>query len=72
VFLCTFPVIIPFVIMKEDAMRALRISNAIAIGLLFLCGFAFGRVSRMNPWVMGLAMVLVGAVLVAITIALGG
>ena len=72
VFLCTFPVIIPFVFMKGDALRALRISNAIAIALLFLCGFAFGRVARMNPWVTGLAMVLVGSVLVAITIALGG
>jgi VIT1/CCC1 family predicted Fe2+/Mn2+ transporter len=72
VFLSTFPVVLPFVFMKEDAMRALRISNAIAIALLFLCGFFFGREARMNRWVTGLAMVLVGVVLVAITIALGG
>ncbi len=72
VFLSTFPVVIPFIVMKEDAMRALRISNGIAIALLFLCGFFFGRESRMNPWVAGLAMVLVGVLLVGITIALGG
>ena len=72
VFMVTFPVVLPFVFMKEDAMRALRISNAIAIALLFLCGFFFGREARMNRWVAGLAMVLIGAVLVAITIALGG
>jgi VIT1/CCC1 family predicted Fe2+/Mn2+ transporter len=71
VFLCTFPVIIPFVFM-QDAMRALRISNAIAIALLFVSGYAFGRTARMQPWLSGAAMVLVGVVLVAITIALGG
>jgi len=71
VFVCTFPVILPFVFM-HDAMRALRVSNAIAIVLLFVTGYGFGRQSRMHPWVTGLAMVVVGAVLVAITIALGG
>ena len=34
VFLSTFPVVIPFLLM-HDAMRALRISNAVAIVLLF-------------------------------------
>jgi hypothetical protein len=71
VFLCTFPVIIPFVFM-QDALRAMRVSNGIAIALLFLCGFAFGHVARKNPWLTGLVMVVVGATLVGITIALGG
>jgi VIT1/CCC1 family predicted Fe2+/Mn2+ transporter len=71
VFLCTFPVVIPFVFMT-DTMRALRVSNAIAIGLLFLTGYAFGRCARMPPWLAGAAMVVLGAVLVGITMALGG
>jgi len=71
VFLVTFPVTIPF-FFKQDAMQALRISNAIAIVSLFLTGHAFGRCIGHRPWVMGITMVVVGCVLVAITIALGG
>jgi hypothetical protein len=71
VFLCTFPVIIPFVFM-QDAMRAMRVSNGIAVGLLFVAGYAFGHVTRKNPWLMGMVMVLVGGTLVGLTIALGG
>ncbi len=71
VFLTTFPVTIPFIFMNEVG-RAMRFSNAIAVALLFLTGYAFGRVAGYRPWLVGLAMVVVGGVLVAITIALGG
>jgi len=71
VFLSTFPVVIPFLFIQEP-MRALRVSNAIALGLLYLTGHALGRITGHRPWIMGLSMVAVGAVLVAITIALGG
>ena len=71
VFLTTFPVTIPFIFM-HDVARAMRVSNVIAIVLLFLTGYAFGRISEYRPWLTGLAMVALGSVLVAITIALGG
>lgn len=71
VFLTTFPVAIPFIFM-HDVGRAMRVSNAIAIALLFLTGYAFGRVAEYRPWLTGFAMVLLGAILVAMTIALGG
>jgi VIT1/CCC1 family predicted Fe2+/Mn2+ transporter len=71
VFLVTFPVAIPFIFM-DNLARALRVSNAIAILLLFLTGYAFGRVTEYHPWLTGLAMVALGAVLVGITMALGG
>ena len=71
VFLSTFPVVIPFIFM-HNALRALRISNAIAIVMLFLCGYRLGHYGGHRPWHMGLALVIVGCVLVAITIALGG
>ena len=71
VFLITFPVAIPFIFMDEVG-RAMRVSNAIAIGLLFLSGYAFGRIAEYRPWLTGLAMVVLGSVLVAITMALGG
>jgi VIT1/CCC1 family predicted Fe2+/Mn2+ transporter len=71
VFTVTFPVAIPFIFMAEVA-RAMRVSNAIAIVLLFLCGYAYSRVVGSRPWLTGLAMVVLGVVLVGITIALGG
>ena len=72
VFLSTLPVVLPFVFMHDHALRALRLSNAIAIVMLFITGFLFGRCAGYRPVFMGVAMVVVGAVLVAITIALGG
>jgi VIT1/CCC1 family predicted Fe2+/Mn2+ transporter len=71
VFAVTFPVAIPFLFMNPLA-RAMRVSNAIAIVLLFLCGYAFGRIAGYRRWLTGLAMVALGSALVAITIALGG
>jgi VIT1/CCC1 family predicted Fe2+/Mn2+ transporter len=71
VFAVTFPVAIPFLFMGEVA-RAMRVSNTIAITLLFLCGYAFARVVGFRPWLTGFAMVVLGTVLVGITIALGG
>jgi len=71
VFAITFPVVIPFIFMNPLA-RAMRFSNAIAIVLLFLCGFAFGRIAGYRRWLTGLAMVVLGSALVAITMALGG
>jgi VIT1/CCC1 family predicted Fe2+/Mn2+ transporter len=71
VFITTFPVAIPFLVM-HDAHRALRVSNGIAIVLLFVTGYAFGRCAEYKPWLAGLAMVVVGSSLVFLTIALGG
>ncbi len=71
VFASTFPVAMPFIFMHE-AGPALRLSNAIAIVLLFILGYAFGRVTTHNKWVMGISMVALGMVLVGMTIALGG
>lgn len=71
VFATTFPVTIPFLLM-HDVHRAMRISNGVAILLLFVTGYAFGRSSGYKPWVTGFAMVGLGAILVGLTIRLGG
>jgi VIT1/CCC1 family predicted Fe2+/Mn2+ transporter len=71
VFLSTFPVVIPFILMRA-AMPALRVSNAIAVVLLFVAGHAFGRLTGRHPAWMGVAMVVLGSVLVGLTMALGG
>ena len=71
VFFSMFPVAIPFIVM-HDAVAALRISNAIALGLMFWAGWIFGRLTGRHPVWVGIGMAVLGAVLVAITIALGG
>jgi len=71
VFVVTLPVVVPFLFMA-DTMRALRLSNGIAILMLFVAGYTLGRHAGYPPWRIGVAMVGVGVALVAITIALGG
>jgi VIT1/CCC1 family predicted Fe2+/Mn2+ transporter len=71
VFAATLPVAVPFLLVR-DPYLALRVSNGVAIAMLFLCGYATGRLTRYHPWATGLVMVLLGSGLVSMTMALGG
>jgi VIT1/CCC1 family predicted Fe2+/Mn2+ transporter len=71
VFLSTFPIVIPFLLIGNLHL-ALRVSNGIALAMLFITGWVLARHGGHNPWWTGLAMTLVGVVLVGVTIALGG
>jgi VIT1/CCC1 family predicted Fe2+/Mn2+ transporter len=71
VFLSTFPVVIPFMLIA-DAGIALRASHAIAVAMLFLCGYSYGSCAGLRPWVTGLVMIIIGGALVGVAIALGG
>ena len=71
VFVSTLPVVVPFIFMHE-ARLALRISNGIAIALLFGAGHMLAGYAGLHRVPTGLSMVAIGAALVALTIALGG
>ena len=71
VVLATLPVLVPLTVI-EKAKPALRVSNGIAIVMLFLTGYAFGRHAGHRPLAMGVSMVILGGAMVAITISLGG
>ncbi len=71
VFLSTFPLVLPFLFL-QDARAAMRWSNGIAVAMLFVTGFFFGRCIGHRPAIIGIAMVLLGGALVAVTMALGG
>jgi VIT1/CCC1 family predicted Fe2+/Mn2+ transporter len=71
VFTSTFPVVIPFILIS-DARLALRASNSVAVVMLFLCGYAFGRCAGLRPWAVGICMVGLGTAFAAIAISLGG
>ena len=70
-FLSTFPIVIPFLLIGDPRL-ALRTSNAVAIAMLFLCGFMYGRCAGFRPMAMGLSMVALGSAMVGVAIALGG
>jgi VIT1/CCC1 family predicted Fe2+/Mn2+ transporter len=71
VFLSTFPVVLPFVFIADPG-TAKRVSAAIAIAMLYLCGYAWGRYADIEPCRTGMVMVLLGLAIEAVVIALGG
>lgn len=71
IFISTFPVVIPFVFI-HDTKLALRVSNGIAIVMMFLCGWSVAKYVGFSKWIMSVAMTLIGIFLVGVTIALGG
>ena len=71
VVLSTFPPVIPFLFIS-NAANALRVSNAVSILMMFLCGWLLARYAGNNKWLTGIIIALLGVALVLITIALGG
>jgi hypothetical protein len=71
VFVSTFPVTIPFMILQRLGW-AMRLSNLIAVAMLFLAGYAYGRVIHRSPLAIGVVAVFIGLIIVTFTIALGG
>jgi len=71
VFLSVVPAIAPFLILDSPHL-ALRVSNGLLLGLLFLVGYRWAQYTNERPWITGLAMLAAGGVLVAVAIALGG
>jgi hypothetical protein len=71
VVVSTLPVVLPFVFV-HDPKRAMRISNGIAVLLLFLTGYAYGYHMGHRPLRSGLLMTLIGGAMVGMTIELGG
>jgi VIT1/CCC1 family predicted Fe2+/Mn2+ transporter len=71
VFASTFPPVIPFVFFA-DLHTAMRVSGAICIAIMFLCGYEWGRFAGMKPLRAALVMVALGIAIQAVIIALGG
>jgi VIT1/CCC1 family predicted Fe2+/Mn2+ transporter len=67
----TFPVVIPFMLFDQTAI-ALRVSNLVALVMLFVAGWILARYAGGSPWRGGAAMAVTGAVLMAAIMALGG
>jgi hypothetical protein len=71
VIFSTFPVVLPFLFF-EDTPTAMRVSNFIAILMMFGCGWSLGKYAGRKSFYMGMMVSLIGIVLVLTTILLGG
>ena len=71
VSLSTFPLVLPFLFVRPLPL-ALRVSNGVAIALLYSAGHVLGLHAGFGAVRTGLAMVAIGTLLVTVTIALGG
>jgi VIT1/CCC1 family predicted Fe2+/Mn2+ transporter len=71
ILVATAPILVPYLVIPVPR-NAVRVSEAIAVGLLFFLGVWWGRVVGANPFKVGFGLTLVGGLLVAITIFLGG
>jgi len=68
----TLPVVLPFIFVA-DAWLALRMSNAIALVMMFIIGYRLAQYAGSpRAWLTGLVFTLFGAALVSVIIALGG
>jgi hypothetical protein len=71
VFACSIPAVLPFLFL-DDPHLALRVSNVILISLLFFVGWRAALHTLARPWLAGLGFMLIGVLLVALAIPLGG
>lgn len=71
VFFCTLPVALPFVFLT-DIELALRVSNGLALVMLFIGGYLLAGYAGFRKILTAAAYTAVGVFLVAITMALGG
>jgi VIT1/CCC1 family predicted Fe2+/Mn2+ transporter len=72
VVIATFPVVLPFMLIGDPA-TAMRVSRAITVVMLLVAGIALGRhAGHARPLLTGCAMAMLGVLLIAAVMALGG
>ncbi|KPG92034.1 hypothetical protein AEQ67_29105 [Pseudomonas sp. RIT-PI-q] len=67
----TFPLVVPFLLLDQTAL-AVRISNLVGLGVLFIAGWILARYAGAKPWQGAIALTVTGAALITAIIALGG
>lgn len=67
----TFPLVVPFLLIDQTAL-AVRVSNLVALGVLFIAGWVLARYAGIKPWRGAVALLVIGAVLISVVIVLGG
>lgn len=66
------PSLIPLLLLRNDMMLAIRVSNIVSLIVLFIVGHRWGVYTGANPWKTGLLITAVAVLLVLIALPLGG
>lgn len=66
------PAVVPFLFVADNPLLALRLSNGIAILMLFGIGWRWAREVGARPLLAGATLALLGVVMVVVAIPLGG
>lgn len=66
------PSLLPFVLLREHYLLALRVSNIVSFIMLFALGYRWGQYTGANPWKIGVLLAAVGLIMVLVAIPLGG
>ena len=72
VVITTLPAALPFLIIRDDPVFALRVSNHLLAAMLFVVGFMWAKFSGLRPWLSGFLFLLASLALVYVAIAFGG
>jgi VIT1/CCC1 family predicted Fe2+/Mn2+ transporter len=67
----TLPATMPLVL-SDQSKQALRISNFLVVGLLFIVGYRWAKYVDVNRWWAGFGLMSLGLILVGVALALGG
>src|SRR5262245_56335900 len=67
----SLPAALPLLLIHHPWL-ALRISNLLVVGLLFVVGYHWAKYVDASPWIAGLGLMGLGLALVAVAILLGG
>ncbi|HSV07346.1 MAG TPA: hypothetical protein VLI07_12565 [Candidatus Binatus sp.] len=71
VLVATLPIVVPYLLVPDPNL-AIRLSNLIALTLLFLLGMRWGQIVGGRSLRIATGLTLIGVVLVVITVVLGG
>jgi hypothetical protein len=71
VLAAALPAVLPLLVINQPWL-ALRLSNLLVVGLLFIVGYHWAKYVDANPWVAGLGLLSLGLAMVAVAIPLGG
>jgi VIT1/CCC1 family predicted Fe2+/Mn2+ transporter len=67
----TFPLVVPFLLLDQTDL-AVRLSNLVGLGVLFVAGWVLARYAGAKPWQGAVVVAVTGAALIIAIIALGG
>lgn len=70
--LAVLPSLAALALLRDNPAVAIRASNVVSFIVLFIAGYQWGQHTGANPWRTGLLLFIVGLLMVAIAIPLGG